>query len=216
MDTDLAISIGSAFIAIAVAIFVPLFIEWKRRPVFSLAVGHQPFGPGPEKFKFLHIKVINKPLKNRFLLRNTATGCKVSMTFDELGYENQPVKEEPARWSAAPEPVSVVATGPGVDLVYDSTKVPFSYKLDVSPDNSGEFLGIVVKYEGRESAFAFNSDSYIPAPGFDRFCIPKFELPGEEYRVTINVASGGVEDSGIFRLRNRGTSLEDFKLEPWE
>jgi hypothetical protein len=216
METDLAISIGSAFLAIAVAIFVPIFIEWKRRPIFSLSVGHTAEGPGPDKLQFLHIKVVNKPLKNPWLLRNTATGCKVSMSFEELGSGKQPVKEAPARWTAAPEPVSVVGSGPGVGLVFDSTKVPFSYKLDVSPDEGGEFLGIVVKYEGEQSAFAFNSDSYIPETGFKRFCISKFELPGDEYEVTIRVASGGVEGSEKFRLKNYGTGLEEFRLEKWD
>lgn len=216
MGPDLAIAIGGALLAIAVAIAVPLHIEWRRRPVFLLDVGHTAFGPGPDKLQFLHIRVANKPLNSRWLLRNTATGCKVSMTFEELGTGKRPVEHAPARWTAAPEPVSVVASGTGPDLVFDSTKVPFSYKIDVSPDVGGEFLGIVVKYEGRSSAFAFNSDSYIPEQGKDRFCLSKFELPGDEYKVTMRVAAGGVEEAETFRLRNYGTTLDRFGLELWK
>jgi hypothetical protein len=205
MDASLIISIVGSLVAVIVAIVVPYGIEKSRRPVLSIEVGDEAPADGPlGHWKYLHVRVVNAPLQGRrstWLLRNTATGCKANLTFEELGTGRRPVQHEPARWSGLPEPT-------------DPRQFPASYRFDLSPDENGEAIGVAIKHEGMRSAFAFSAKSYL-AQQPPMFCFHEFELPGEEYRLTVTVAAGGVTVSSDFRLRNYGTTRRDFTLEPW-
>jgi hypothetical protein len=73
---------------------------------------------------------------------------------------------------------------------------------------------VAIKHEGLTSAWAFSANSYLQG-GPRPFCYPGYELPGQEYRLTVNVAAGGIESTADFRLRNYGTTRREFTLEPW-
>jgi hypothetical protein len=205
MDASLVISILLGIVAVLVAIFVPITIEKSRRPIFSIKVGEgASVDDSRGRWKYLHIVVVNAPLvgkRGSWLLRETATGCKASLTFEELGMGRRPAQHIPARWSSLPEPT-------------DPRQFPASYRFDLTPDTDGEPIGVAIKHEGLKSAWAFSANSYLgggPRP----FCYPGYELPGQEYRLTVNVAAGGVEAAADFRLRNYGTTRKEFTLEPW-
>jgi hypothetical protein len=166
-------------------------------------------------FKFLHVRIVNEPLKSRWLLRNTATGCRASLSFAEVGTGRRPVQHEPARWAATPEPLSLFPSTGGTAAIFDITKLPQSYRLDLSPGEAGEAVTVAVKHEGHESAFAFNADSYQAEGTAPRHCVAKFELPGDEYRLTVRVEAGGLHASADFRMRNYGGHVADFRIEPW-
>lgn len=213
VDASIAVSLVGTLVAILVAVAVPLWIESRRRPRLILKVGKPADGPGGS-FKFLHVQIVNEPLESKWLLRNTATGCKASLSFEELGTSKRPVQDAPARWAGTPEPLSFVPAGAGVGQIFDITKLPQSYRFDLSPDKTGEAITIAVKHAGDKSAFAFNGESY--GPGVSKpFCLPEFELTGDEYRLTVRVAAGGLEDAADFRLRNYGDRIDDFALGPW-
>lgn len=215
VDASLAVSLVGTLVAVLVAIAVPLWIESRRRPKLMLELGEPAIGHGGA-FKFLHARIINEPLESKWLLRNTATGCRASLSFEELGTGKRPVQHAPARWAATAEPLSIFPSAGGTaSSIFDITKLPQSYRFDLSPDEGGEAITVALKHEGQSSAFAFNGESYLAGAAAARYALPKFELPGDEYRLTVRVAAGGLHAERDFRLRNYGSKMDDFVLEPW-
>lgn len=221
---SLAISIAAIFIAIYVAIAVPIRIERHRRPVLSIAPGEPltiPIVPSGQVV-LVHISVKNEPIKrsestllfrkiDTWLLRSVATGCRVTLTFEELGTGKRPVQDLIARWSGAPEPLAISRDAAGNTVAtYDPTKTPQAERFDLSPDDDGETLAVAIKHDGDSSAYAFSSGSYQATSKW--LTIPPFELSGDEYWVHVTASAGGIRVHRTFRLRNCGTNVREFRL----
>ncbi len=205
--------VALGFLAVFLAIAVPLTVEAFRRPRFRLIAG-EPSLDIRRNRKFVHVQVVNRPLTsrwflaNRWLMRNTATGCTAYVTFEDLKTGERPTLNEPAKWAGTPELLSLVPSGDGMAWIPDQTKVALSYVIDVPPGEAGQALALALKYGDEQSAYAYNARSY-EGPEL-RFS--PFELTGDEYQVTVRVEAGGIERSERFRMRNYGTSLDDFKV----
>ena len=218
-------------IGIAVALAVPLFVEWSRRPKLVIDRTDDVNQRGTEPaWRIVHIKVANLPLQGplgRYLLRNAAASCRVTITFRSLS--NGDEIRMPGRWSASPEPRSLVglppevpmeyynldparAGRPGIEWPFDLTKVPQTLRTDLAPDLDGEPVPVAIKYAGDTAAFGFTSESYA----YEDFRKPDLRLADEEYLVTVDVAAGGIGGSRRFRLRNAGGHETDLRLEPLE
>jgi hypothetical protein len=68
-------------VGIALAIAIPLLVEYTRRPALRIERGDD---ANSDPYRIVHVKVINEPLKGlrgQWLLRNDAAGCKLNMTF---------------------------------------------------------------------------------------------------------------------------------------
>jgi hypothetical protein len=220
------LAVAGILIGVLTAIAVPIAIERRRRPALSIDVGEPTTTSSPPAVRFVHLVVRNEPIKaehsswwlrrvDTWLIRTVATGCKVSLTFEELGSDKRPVENMLARWSGAPEPVS-----PYVDpetgetrLLFDVTKTPQGRSFELSPDDEGETLAIAIKHNGSTSAYAFNSNSYQPE-NKPLWCFATYELTGEEYRIYATAKSGGIVVDRTFRLHNYGHGLDDFRLAP--
>jgi hypothetical protein len=215
---------------IAVALGIPLFIEWSRRPRLRIQRADDANRRDAEPpWRVVHVKVANEPLRgwrSRCLLRNPATSCRVEVIFksESDGAETR----MPGRWAAGPEPISRVVFPPRVDIEYlpidpsagvpdvqwhfDPTKLPQSARLDISADSEGEPVPIALKYRGEEQAFGFTGESYA----YDGWRNPNLALPDERYTVTVRASAGGITAKADFRLDNSGDAETHFRLQSIE
>ena len=108
MDAAAWIGLVISVLAVLVAIGVPLAIERAKWPELRVDEAEDanmrhlhPVG------RIVHVRVTNRPLegwRGRWLLRNTANGCKVAVTFRSRS--DGKVTEMQGRWSATPQPAA--------------------------------------------------------------------------------------------------------------
>ena len=196
-------------IGIAAAILVPLGIERFKRPVLGIDrsddLNYTP--PGMPPRRMVHIRVRNEPITGwpaRLLLRNVATGCRVSVRFTSRS--DGVSLHIDGRWSAAPEPLRWETAAGGT--VFAAELVPSGFRLDVQP-GADEVVAVALKDDGDASAFAFGQWSYrVP----DLKLKPWWELPHDEYDVEVVARAGGIEARRSFVLHNAGTTAGGLKL----
>jgi hypothetical protein len=115
---------GLGIVGVVLARAVPAFVEWSRRPCLRIekaddANSLDPYG------RIVHIRVVNEPLSGRLsrvLLRNSAAGCRVPMTFTSKS--DGKTVDARGKWSAQPEPLAIIGYGEQVGRVYDPEKIP--------------------------------------------------------------------------------------------
>jgi hypothetical protein len=112
----------------------------------------------------------------------------------------------PGRWSAAPQPLVVVPSG---GYRYDPNRAPQSIILDVSPSEVGEALGVALKYDGDDDAFAFSDEAYADP----RLCNPNLVLEDDGYLVHVDASAGEITASAVFELKNTRDRRAGLKLE---
>jgi hypothetical protein len=216
-------------IGISVAIGIPLGVEWCRRPKLRIDRADDVNQRGAESaWRLVHIKMVNVPLRgllSRFLLRNPATSCRVTVTFKSRSDGKQ--IEMSGRWTASPEPRSLIggppevpmedykldpirAGMPSIGMPFDPTKVPQTLRFDLSADAEGEPIPIAIKFNGDAAAYGFTSESYA----YSDFRKPELVLPDEEYTVTVDARAGGIKQRRKFCLHNAGQLEADLRLEP--
>jgi hypothetical protein len=188
-------------IGIALALAIPLYVEYSRRPVLRIRrAGDLNMGDASERSRITHVKVINEPLaghRARWLLRNDANGCRVTLTFRSLSDNTEMTMA--GRWSSTPQPLTPTEGG---GLQFDITKLPQSERLDLSADAEGESVAVAIKHDGDHEAFGFTAQSYAPfAPDFRS---PGLELPREEYEVHVEARAGEIVATATFHLENEG------------
>jgi hypothetical protein len=223
VDFGGVIGVVLALFGIFVAFWVPIQMERRKRPVLMIEPAEMEAGViGDHRARFAKIGVRNLPIRREdspwyfpridsWLLRATATGCKVTASFEELATGGRPLTNRQMRWDAASEPLNLYVDATGSLAAHpDITKVPQSLSLDVAPD-SVETIAVAIKYEGEEAAYAFDAWSYFHG-GPRLFADPRLELAGEEYRVSVRAAAGGISVERTLRLRNYGDSLDDFRV----
>jgi hypothetical protein len=216
-----------AVIGILLALGVPLFVEWSRRPKLMVERGDDANQRDVDPpWRIVHVKIANLPLRGllgRWLLRNPATACRVAITFKSTSDGSE--VQMAGRWSGSPEPLSLVPLPPRVPIAYakvhpqagipdiqwyfDHTKLPETLRTDLSADFDGEVVAVAIKRKGDNSSFGFTSESYA----FPDFCSPELELPDEEYLVTVEAFAGGIRKASQFRLRNTGSAETGLRLE---
>jgi hypothetical protein len=214
------IALAVAFFGAGVAIFVPIFVEYSRRPILEiqrsddLNIDYRQ----PEQ-RIVHIRVVNRALggwRGKYLLRNSAAGCTVQITF--ISRSDGSRVSFPGRWSGQPEPWAYVSLGTvsvsggavtQVGRVPDDTKIPTTRVIDVSPGPAGQNVGIAIKTEGDAEAYGFASESYF-APMLSK---PEWTLPHNEYDVEVVAEAGGIRSEvARFVLHNTGTTYTGLSL----
>lgn len=116
-------------------------------------------GTGQHAWEFLVVRLHNKPATPCIawlFTRRSADGCRASLTFTTEGESRPAIDQIPARWSAAPEPISYQPDGRAIP---DPTLVPNSYRLDVAADTVGEEIAVARSMNG--SVYAFSAESYL-------------------------------------------------------
>jgi hypothetical protein len=192
MDTSTALSIvAGGLITIAAAIVV----EWAKRPRLAIDVARPASDP---RWKILHVKVINKPvggLVGRLLLRNDARGCRVRIQFLRHNVTGPPIHklEIGGRWSATPQPLSIVSTPQGLGAIFDINKVPQTERFDLQPDAGGEAVAVAIKHSDDKGAYAFNSESYMAWTNQLDFRHAPFDLEMAQYDVIVTASVGGIK-----------------------
>lgn len=203
---------GIGVVGIIVAICVPLVIERLKRPSFAFRVA-EPSHIG--SVKYLHVAIINRPLTSKWLLRNTATGCTASLSYESLPIgsgEHRPWGAA-ARWSAKAEPWTPLVVNGRIERLYDDTKLNNCFHMDLEPSDRGEVVIAAIKHADDKAAYALSTDSYGPDSDGE-LRAPSLVLPGPEYKLTVVVEAGGRKCPGDFRVRN-GDGHDGFYIEPW-
>jgi hypothetical protein len=217
------LSLAIALVGAGVAVFVPLAVEYSRRP--ELAVERADDVNVEERTprqRIVHVRVINRSLegwRSRWLLRNVATGCTVRVKF--ISRSDRTGAEFNGRWSGHPEPYTFTTihnttgtVGLTVNaLIVDPTKIPQTRVMDVSPGKEGQVVGIAIKTEGHDEAYGFGPESYLYETS--HLQNPEWELPHELYEVEVVAEAGGLASAPArFLLRNEGNSYRGLSLEP--
>jgi hypothetical protein len=227
---DAAIWLGAS--AIALAIIVPLAIEWLKHP--RLEIRRMAWrASAPVDWTFAAVRVYNRPLGRPwrwFLVRQSAEGCEVTLEFRRLGEKSLAIPAVGARWSSRPEPLrsqpisrsvsvrgagstgSSVARLQGPTLVtfvpqFDLALVPDTRRMDVAPNEHGEEIAVaILRDDGK--AYAWGAESYA-YPGWEN---PEWSLPRGEYEVLVRVEAAGIGVTQRFKLDNTTSDFARFDL----
>ena len=111
------IGAGLGFVGVVLALGVPAFVEWSRRPRLRIESAADANSPDPY-WRIVHIRVINEPLsgwRSHIFLRNSAAGCRVSMEFKSKSAGK--TVEARGKWSAQPEPLAIIGQGDAIRRV---------------------------------------------------------------------------------------------------
>lgn len=204
------IGAGLGFVGVALALLVPGYVEWSRRPCLRIEGADDANSPDPY-WRIVHIRVINEPLSGwraRILLRNSAAGCRVTLEFKSKS-DGKTVKAR-GKWSAQPEPLAIIAHGDSLGRVFDPEKIPQGLTLDLSATAEGETVAVAIKHNNEPNAFAYDPEIY--AQGNLR--TDALRLPDELYEVTVVAQAGEIKSAPRkFLLHNAGTSPRDLRLE---
>lgn len=205
--------VGAALgvIGVLLALAVPAYVEWARRPSLRVDIGSDANSEDP-LWRIVHIRVINEPIAGRLgriLLRNPAAGCEVTMEFASRS-DGASLKAR-GKWSAKPQPLALIPVGDGnFGWLFDAERIPETLTLDVSPGEEGQPVAVAIKHNNDPQAYAFDPDIY--AHGNLRR--DALALPHEAYNVTVTARAGGIEsEPRRFRLHNAGTAWRDLRLE---
>jgi hypothetical protein len=207
-------------LGIAAAIYIPLKIEALKRPKLRIEWAADANNPGMYggPARIAHIAVINEPIDGwlgKWLLRNPATGCQVTLSYrsrsDEKGFWTA------GKWSAKPEPLIwlPVENDDGTQSINqfaDSTKLPDMLIYDISPGHRGGVVAVALKRDGERQAYAFGWMLYAALPD-GPLADASLELPHDAYEVTIEAEAGGIECSARFLLHNEGDHHTGLKLD---
>ncbi len=160
--------------------------------------------------KFLQLKVRQKRGRWLFRTRRPAWATRATMTVHKQDGTRAISEEIVARWSGAPEPLATASLGNQVIQVWDISKLPLGQRFDIHA-NAEQQLAVAVKFEGERECWIFSNESY-PCKRWQK---PEWRLDAGTYTVTLRV----FYESGVavrqFRLKNAGTSRNDFVLE-WD
>jgi hypothetical protein len=198
-------------VAVVVALVVPGYVEWSRRPRLRIELGRD--ANRAPHWRIVPIHVVNEPLRGRlanYLLRNPATGCQVTMEFASRS-DGSRVNAR-GKWSARSEPFAIVPAGAAaLAQVFDPERLPQTMTFDVSPSTVGEPVAVAIKHNGDAQAYAFDPEIYVHG----NLRNDAFELPHEAYGVTVTAHAGEIKsEPRLFVLHNAGTDYRGLRLEP--
>jgi hypothetical protein len=201
------IGIGLGIFGVLLAIGIPLWIESMKRPLLHIEwaedANNAIYG-GPTRI--VHIKVINEPItgwRGRWLLRNPANGCGVTLTFRSMS-DGREIGPYSAKWDARPEPIQWLPNEGQVNQFPDPEKIPACISYDLSPGEDGSSLAVALKRDGEAGAWAFSAILYFSLPD-KPLSAEGFELASDtDYEVVARANVGGITCESSFVLRNRG------------
>ena len=211
-SSAMALSLIGIALALA-ALFLPLVIERKRRPMLQIEAGQW----NPEQdvaWDFASVRIANEPLVglwSRVLTRQSAEGCAVSITIQGKGAAGPVISDLPGRWSGTPEPyrTEVQPDGQGGWLTvetFDHSLVPDSFRFSVPSTGDPEEVAVAVWREGE--AHAFNSWSYA----YPKWAKPEWKLDPGVYEIKVRAKAPGCEASATFVLSVSKTGLTDLAV----
>jgi hypothetical protein len=202
---------GLGFLAVVLALVVPGYVEWSRRPRLRIEPGSD---VDRERYwRIVHVHVVNEPLGGRlakYLLRNPATGCQVTMEF--AGRSSGSRVTARGKWSARSEPLAIVPAGRvTLKQVFDPERFPQTLTLDVSPSTVGEPVAVAIKHHGFAQAYRFDPEIYVTG----NLRNDAFALPDDVYDVTVTAHAGEIKsEPRRFVLHNAGTDYRGLRLKP--
>jgi hypothetical protein len=202
---------GLGLLGVLLALGVPAYVEWSRRPCLRIEAGRDANRDDP-LWRIVHVRVVNEPLQGRLarvLLRNPAAGCRVAMSFVSRSDGTGPAVR--GKWSASAEPLATVPISPGTfGRIFDPEKIPQTLTLDVSPAAEGESIAVAIKHNNDPQAYAFDPEIYA----YGNLRNDKLALPHEAYEVTVTAQAGEIRaEPRRFLLHNEGTAYRDLRLD---
>jgi len=203
-----------ALLGIAVAIFVPLAIEYYKRPKLKIAHAADANRIEPTAFRIVHVRVANLPITGilrRWIVRSAATGCRVQIELRSTSdWAVRPAFA--GKWSSRAEPIQYLPKDGLPVAAYDPGRWPEGLVLDVVPGGHGEVVAVAIKHEGDAEAYAFDPSAIYQDPvGLRNYSV---RLTDTEYEVTVVATSGEITAEQSFILRNDGTRYTGLELRP--
>lgn len=200
----------------AFALVVMIALEWLKRPRLEvMAETWKPSGPTAWWFAVAHVR--NKPLSlllRGWLVRQSATGCEITLQFRDAAQSVPTLPDVAARWSANREPITLAPQPPSTPggqvtyvAAYDPTLVPDTRRFDVPPSGIGQEVAVAI-IRADNNAFIFGAESYA----HPMFGNPQWQLGRQIYDVEVIAESSGIRAVGRFRLDNRAASYASFRL----
>ena len=192
-------------LALALAVLVPLAIEFWKHPSLRIYLGEKAIDP-TGKFAFLHVNVQNVPRLrpfSRILQREAAAQCRVAVRLVHGGAGGNDV-EFPGKWSSSPEPLIPI---PGGGYTFDPSKIPLLERKDIHPGEPEPFA-VAVKHKGDLSCYGFFGGSYAVA-GWKRL---DMEIAAANCTLEVRLSTGGRTLTKTFLLHNPDGSLDQFAL----
>ncbi len=209
------ISLTVAIISLFAAVSMPFIYDRLRAPKLSAIIPEddpsvQPL-PGARR-GFYHVMIVNKNVEikgRRIFWSHPSYHTRVTMKF--MNEKGRKLFELNGRWDRGPEPLAPGIAGGRVVFLPDSSLVPISETIDISPGKGGDRFCVVMKYEGEEECWGFSNWSYIR--GWQRgWRDPDSRLGIGKYIVDVYITASNAERSFRFILENRGRKLEDVSI----
>ena len=198
-----------------IAILIPIFIEFLRRPRLQLTIGpvkDQKYDSRPaERKRALRLKVENLPLPEwaGWMSRNPALQCGGYITFHHLDGQKVFRRSMIIRWTESPEPIPIIFHIDGKKgYIVDPARITLEQRKDVFPGKS-EIIDVACRYDKDEECYGWNNESYFSDPAWRN---PSLKLEKGRYLVSVTIGSSGQTCTALFRLIN-DVGIEDFRLE---
>ena len=154
--------------------------------------------------KFIHLLVRNKSLG--ILGGGTATHCKGTIRVDKPGKT-----EFVTKWATRRDPISVQYLPNGNATTIDLVGIEESKYENIFPGETKP-LDVALKWNGEDNCYIHEPENFLPK--FSNRKNPDDLIGKGEFdcTVTIECSNNKTKKSHNFKLVNKGSSFEDFKL----
>ncbi len=224
-NTDLILTMVSAFLGALLSLLASLVIENLRKPKLSFQIEDPPFDAKyprhPAKSaRFLRVFLLNKPI--HLFTRNSALQCHGYVQFHH--YEDgAPLfdKPMPLRWSGAGDPFSPhIAPDGRVVQMLDPVKYQASFWRNCHP-SVPEMVDIAARFDNDKECYGWTTGNYLC-----QWRNPDWKIPKGRYLVVITVETAGEKVKEVCQLENsvgkkgfrllNATPMDRKKLRSWQ
>lgn len=211
----MGLTILEVVLGAVISIVITILIEALRKPRLDIQISaytDRNYENRPaNQVRFLHLKLVNKPLPPlfRWMTRETALQCHGFVSFHHLDGQSVFGRSMPIRWSGSLEPTPMnLRVDDKHFLIVDPTKLTLESRIDV-PAGEAEILDVAAKFDEEEECYGWSNESYFSEPIWRN---PSWRLPSGRYLVRTTVISAGQKVTKIVRLVN-DVPQRDFRLE---
>ncbi len=191
-----------SLIGIAGGFIASYFIDELKKPLIKFKVGSIGKGIPGRKWRFIHIKIINKH-KRKFSPFSVSPAFAVKATV-KIGKE-----EFTGRWTSKGEPLISTLLG----QIIDPNAVLVVPREDIQPSKGEENaveVAIGMKYEGETEFYGFNNESYLNQPLLKN---NKWKFASGNHKGKITLSTLGGIYTKEFIVHNKSKKRSEFYLE---
>lgn len=204
-NTETIINWQEILVGAAIGWLLSLFSVWVvdklKEPNLTFEVGSVSKGIPGRKWRFIHIKIVNKGKRFGVFSVSPAFAAKALVKIGR--------KEFTGRWTSKAEPLINTPWG----QIIDPNSVLVVPREDIQPSEKEENaveVSIGMKYDGETEFYGFNNESYLSQPYLKNNKL-KFGIGDHKGRVTVSVL--GKNYYCEFIVHNKSKNRSGFWLE---